>query len=70
MARVHDVSRNSLPPAAGGSINGMRVLMAFVLLVIGVAAVVGIAMAFSSGQWQVALLIGLISAAFFSRVGC
>jgi hypothetical protein len=44
--------------------------MAFVLLVIGVAAVVGIAMAFSSGQWQVALLIGLISAAFFSRVGC
>jgi hypothetical protein len=70
MARVHDVSRNGLPPAAGGSINGMRVLMAFVLLFIGIAAIVGISMALSSGQWQFALLIGLVCAAFFSRVGC
>jgi hypothetical protein len=70
MARVHDVSRNGLPPAAGGSINGMRVLMAFVLLFIGIAAIAGISMALSSGQWQFALLIGLVSAAFFSRVGC
>jgi cytochrome b subunit of formate dehydrogenase len=70
MARVHDVSRNGLPPAAGGSINGMRLLMAFVLLLLFVAAVGGVVMALSSGQWQIALLIGLISAAFFSRVGC
>ena len=70
MTRAHDVSRNALPPAAGGSVNGMRVLMALVLLFIGIAAIVGIAMALSSGQWQVAILIGLVSAAFFSRVGC
>ncbi len=70
MARVHDVSRSAPPPAAGGSINGMRVLMAFVLLFIGVAAIVGVSMALSSGQWQIAMLIGLISVAFFSRVGC
>lgn len=70
MARVRDVSRNGLPPAAGGSINGMRLLMAFVLLLLGVAAIAGICMALSSGQWQIAILIGLVSAAFFSRVGC
>jgi hypothetical protein len=70
MARVHDVSRNGMPPAAGGSINGMRVLMAFVLLFIGIAAIAGISVALSSGQWQIALLIGLVSAAFFSRIGC
>lgn len=70
MARVHDVSRNAMPPAAGGSINGTRMLMAFVLLFIGIAAIAGISVALSSGQWQIALLIGLVSAAFFSRVGC
>jgi hypothetical protein len=70
MTRAHDVSRNTLPPAAGGSVNGMRLLMAFVLLFIGIAAIVGVTVALSSGQWQIALLIGLISAAFFSRVGC
>jgi uncharacterized membrane protein len=59
-----------MPPAAGGSINGTRMLMAFVLLFIGIAAIAGISVALSSGQWQIALLIGLVSAAFFSRVGC
>lgn len=70
MARAHDVSRTALPHAAGGSLHGMRILMAFALLVIGIAAIAGISVALSSGQWQIALLIGLVSAAFFSRVGC
>ena len=70
MARVHDVSRNSLPPAAGGSINGMKVLMAIVLLLIAVAAVAGVLFAMSTGQPAVAIIVGLCAAAFFCRVGC
>lgn len=70
MARVHDVSRNTLPPAAGGSINGMRVLMAIVLLLIAVASIAGIFFAMSTGQPAVAIIIGLCAGAFFCRVGC
>jgi len=62
--------RTPLPRAAGGSINGMRLLMGLVLLVIAIGAVMGVVVALSSGQWQVALIIGLVVAAFFARVGC
>ena len=67
--RVEKV-RTDLPPAAHGSINGMKVLMSIVLLLIAVAAITGVAVALSSGQPTVAFLIGLVAAAFFSRVGC
>ena len=60
----------SLPHAAGGSINGMRVLMGLMLLVILVGAITGVVVALSSGQPTVAIIIGLIAAAFFTRVGC
>jgi hypothetical protein len=30
----------------------------------------GVVVALSSGQWQMALIIGLVAAAFFARVGC
>ena len=63
-------SRNGLPPAAGGSINGMRVLLGILLFVILVGAIMGVVVALSSGQPQVAVIIGLIAAAFFARVGC
>lgn len=63
-------SRRPMPPAAGGSINGMRVLMGLLLLVILVAAIVGVVVAMSSGQPTIALIIGLVAAAFFTRVGC
>lgn len=63
-------SKKALPPAAGGSISGTRVLMGVLLLLIGVAAVTGVAMAAASGQPALAIAIGLISAAFFCRVGC
>jgi hypothetical protein len=62
--------RAPLPPAAGGSINGMRLLMGLILLVIAIGAVMGVVVALSSGQWQMALIIGLVAAAFFARVGC
>ena len=63
-------SRSALPPAAGGSISGTRVLLALLLLVIAVAAISGVVVAMSSGQPTIALVIGLVAAAFFTRVGC
>ncbi|OFJ55084.1 hypothetical protein [Mycolicibacterium grossiae] len=65
-----DTSNTALPPAAGGSINGMRVLMGLLLLLIAVAAISGVVVALTSGQPTVAFIIGLVSVAFFSRVGC
>ena len=62
--------RTALPPAAGGSINGMRVLMGILLLAIAVGAIMGVVVALSSGQPTIALIIGLVTAAFFARVGC
>ena len=57
-----------LPSSA---VNGHRVmLLGIVLVLIAVAAVSGIVFALSTGQPTVALIIGLISGAFFSRVGC
>jgi hypothetical protein len=63
-------SRSALPPAAGGSISGMRLLLGVLLFVIGIAVVVGVAMAASSGQPAIAIAIGLVGVAFFTRVGC
>lgn len=62
--------RTDLPHAAHGSINGMKVLMGVLLLVIAIAAISGVAVALSSGQPTVAFVIGLVAVAFFSRVGC
>ena len=62
--------RVELPHPAGGSINGMRVLMGILLLVILVAAIMGVMVSLSSGQPTVAIIIGLLAAAFFTRVGC
>ena len=62
--------RTALPPAAGGSINGMRVVMAILLFVIAVGAIMGVVVALSSGQPTVAIIVGLVAAAFFARVGC
>jgi uncharacterized membrane protein len=70
MRAPHEGQRRALPPAAGGSINGMRVLMGLMLLVILVGAITGVVVALSSGQPTVAIIIGLIAAAFFTRVGC
>lgn len=63
-------SRTALPRATGGSINGMRLVVGLVLFVIAIAAVMGVVVALSSGQPTIALIIGLVAAAFFARVGC
>lgn len=65
-----DKSHPGLPPAAHGSISGTRVLMGLLLLLIAVAAISGIVVSLSSGQPTVAFIIGLVSLAFFSRIGC
>jgi hypothetical protein len=74
MIGTHDdgleTSKTALPAAVGGSINGMRVLMGLLLLLIAVAAISGIVVALSSGQPTVAFIIGLVAVAFFSRIGC
>ncbi len=62
--------RTATPRAAGGSLNGMRILLSLILFVIAVGAVMGVVLAVSSGQWQVGLIIALVAAAFFARVGC
>ncbi|CAJ1508559.1 hypothetical protein [[Mycobacterium] burgundiense] len=62
-------SKKALPPAAGGSISGHRALLGVLLLLIGVAVVTGVAVAVMSGQPAIAIAIGLVGAAFFSRVG-
>ena len=65
-----DNAKLAPPRAGGGSINGMRVLLGLLLLVIAVGAITGVVVALSSGQQTVALIIGLVAAAFFARVGC
>jgi hypothetical protein len=67
--RVEQV-RTDLPPAAHGSVNGHKVLLGVLLLLIAVAAISGVVFALSAGQPTVAFVIGLVSVAFFSRVGC
>jgi hypothetical protein len=62
--------QTALPRAAGGSINGTRMLLGVVLVLIAIASITGVVVAVTNGQPQVALIIGLIAAAFFARVGC
>jgi hypothetical protein len=62
--------RTALPRAAGGSINGMRILMGLLLFAILIGSIMGVVVALSSGQPTIALIIGLVATAFFTRVGC
>jgi hypothetical protein len=45
-------------------------LLGFLLVLIGISAIVGVVVAAMSGQGTVALIIALFAAAFFSRVFC
>jgi uncharacterized integral membrane protein len=63
-------SRAAMPASAHGSVNGMRVLLGILLFVIAVGAIMGVVVALSSGQWQVAMIVALVAGAFFARVGC
>lgn len=69
VARQHGPVRPRV--TTSGAVNGHRVLlMGILLMLIAVAAISGIVFALSTGQPTVALVIGLVSGAFFSRVGC
>jgi hypothetical protein len=58
------------PITRGSSIDGHRMLLGFLLIVIAISAIVGVVVAAMSGQPTVALIIALFAGAFFSRVGC
>jgi hypothetical protein len=58
------------PLGAGGSLEGMRWVKGVLLAVIAICALAGIVSTAALGQTQAALAIGVISLAFFSRVGC
>jgi hypothetical protein len=60
------MDRHSVRP--GGAI-GVRWFYALLLALIAVAAVVGVVATASMGQTPMAIAIGLISLAFFSRIG-
>jgi hypothetical protein len=58
------------PVHPGSAVHGHRVLLAVLLVLIFIAAVVGVVFAAVSGQGTIALIIALFAGAFFSRVGC
>jgi hypothetical protein len=58
------------PITPHSSIDGHRLLLGFLLVLIGISALVGVVVAAMSGQGTIALIIALFAAAFFSRVGC
>jgi hypothetical protein len=58
------------PITRGSSIDGHHLLLGFLLFLIGISAIIGVVVAAASGQGTIALIIALLAAAFFSRVGC
>jgi hypothetical protein len=58
------------PVHPSSSLDGHRVLLGLLLVLIGISAIVGIVFAAVSGQGTIALIIALFAGAFFSRVGC
>jgi hypothetical protein len=63
-------SEHAVRRAAGGAINGTRVLLGILLVLIGIAAIVGVVVTARNGQTDAAIVIGIVAAAFFTRVGC
>lgn len=53
----------------GGTV-GVRWVYAVLIALIAIAAVAGIVSAAAAGQTQIAIIVGIISLAFFSRIGC
>ncbi|MDT5016149.1 MAG: hypothetical protein QOD39_2309 [Mycobacterium sp.] len=54
----------------GGAIGVRWVIQALLLALIAIAAVAGIVSTAAAGQTQLAIIIGVVSLAFFSRIGC
>jgi hypothetical protein len=58
------------PSSAGGSVDGIHWVKGVLLALIAICAVAGVVSTAMLGQTQAALIIGIFSLAFFSRVGC
>ena len=58
------------PVTPSSSLDGHRVLLGVLLVLIAISAIAGIVFAAVSGQGTIALIIALFAGAFFSRVGC
>jgi len=58
------------PAGAGGSVDGVHWVKGLLLAVIAICALAGIVSTAAMGQTQAALIIGIFSLAFFSRIGC
>jgi hypothetical protein len=58
------------PVHPSSAVHGHRVMLGVLLVLIFIAAVVGVVFAAVSGQGTIALIIALFAGAFFSRVGC
>ncbi|WP_131805721.1 hypothetical protein [Mycolicibacterium celeriflavum] len=69
MARNPITRMESHHPRPSGAI-GVRWFQALLLAVIAIAAVAGIVSTAAMGQTPVAIAIGIVALAFFSRVGC
>jgi len=68
------VARNSLRgleahPARARSRSGVRWFYGFLLTLILIVAVIGVISTAQMGQTSIAIAIGIITAAFFSRIG-
>jgi hypothetical protein len=57
-------------PARAGHTVGVKWFYGLLLAVIAIAAVAGIVSTAAMGQTQVAIIIGLVAMAFFSRIAC
>jgi uncharacterized integral membrane protein len=64
--RAQLVSRTARGPA----IDSRHLLLTVLLVLIGVSAVAGVTVALAIGEATIALIIGIIAGAFFSRVSC
>ncbi|WP_133259130.1 hypothetical protein [Mycolicibacterium sp. GF69] len=69
MARDPMTGMDTHPVRHGGAV-GVRWFYALLLAVIAIAAVAGVVSTAAMGHTPVAIAIGIVALAFFSRVGC
>jgi hypothetical protein len=69
VARDRNTGMQTHPVRPGGAIH-VRWIHVLLLAVIAIAAIAGIVSTASMGQTPIAIAIGIVALAFFSRVGC
>lgn len=66
----HPITGMQTHPVRHGGPIGVRRFYALLLGVIAIAAIAGIVSTAAMGQTPIAIAIGIVALAFFSRVGC